>query len=415
LKNIYNNWHKIYHKIANTLNLQKILIVILFILFISLAWTYYIFINSAKQTFNNVKSSEIQNVKDLSIIIDKNLRYYLRQQHIIHKLSLEQVLSAASKNNELHKEFNDILSLYITKQVRYVYIIYKDKQGKYRYLFDGSLPESERGVFRQVFMPVNTELWRKCFKAKEDVYGAQINNVYGLWVTYLHPLIFKGKVQAVLAMDVSSKTYTKLEDILAPSRQYLKYMILFIFIIIFCIVAETFLLIREQKRRRVDILTGVYNRSYLKEMEKTLDLKKVAVAIVDIDFFKKVNDTYGHNYGDLVLRSVAKKLMLYSRSYDVVIRYGGEEFVVIFKNYDGYNSKKEIKNIVSVTKRLQRKISTNTIRLDNIEIKVAVSVGLDPFTYRRKSLSDSITMSDKALYVAKNTGRNKVVVARFNS
>ncbi len=415
MRSIYNSLFNIYHKIKNIMNLQKILIVILFMLFFSLTWTYYSFIKSTKLTFNNVKSSEIKNVKSLSSIIEKNLIYHLKHQHLNLNFSIENVTSILSKHKELRRELNGILSLYITKSVRYVYVIYKDKKGSYRYLLDGSLPLSERGAFGQIFVPVNTKLWKKCFKTKKDVYGVQDKRVYGLWVTYLHPLIYKGKIQAVLALDVSSKTYTKLEDILAPSRHYLKYMIIFISITIFCILMETLLLFREQRRRRIDTLTGIYNRSFLKELEKTIDLKKVAVAIVDIDFFKKINDTYGHDYGDLVLKNVAKQLMLYTRNYDIVIRYGGEEFVVIFKNYAGYKSKKAIRNIVKVAKRIQRKISSKPMRLDNIEIKLTISMGIDPFTYKRKSLNESITIADKALYVAKQTGRNKVVVARFNN
>ena len=417
MKNIYNKTSSIFNKAKNVFNLQKILIFILFVLFFSLSWTYYSFIKSTKLTFNNVKSSEIKNVRSLSAIIEKNIAYHLKHQDILNNLSVEKMILVLDKNKKIHRELNGILSLYITKTVRYVYIIYKDNRGTYRYLLDGSLPLSERGAFKQIFIPVNAELWHRCFKTKKDVYGVQNKNnkVFGLWVTYLHPIIYKNRVQAVLALDVSSNTYSKLEDVLAPSRHYLKYMIIFISITIFCILMETFLLFREQRRRRIDTLTGLYNRSYLKEVEKTVDLNKISVAIVDIDFFKKINDTYGHDYGDLALKNVAKQLMLYTRNNDVIIRYGGEEFVVIFRNYNGYKSKKAVRNIVKVAKRIQRKISSKPIRLEDMEMNLTVSIGIDPFTYKRKSLNESITAADKALYTAKETGRNKVVSARFNN
>lgn len=416
MKNIYNKTSNIFNKAKNVFNLQKILIFILLVLFFSLSWTYYSFIKSTKLTFNNVKSSEIKNIRTISLIIEKSLKYDIKRQNIPDGFSLERTVEVLGKSAKLRKELNGVLSLFITKTIRYVYIIYKDDKGAYRYLLDGSLPLSERGAFKQIFIPVNAELWHRCFKTKKDVYGVQNKNnkIVGLWVTYLHPIIYKNSVQAVLALDVSSNTYSKLEDILAPSRHYLKYMIIFISITIFCIFVETLLLFREQRKRRIDPLTGLYNRSYLKEFEKNVDLRKIAVAVVDIDFFKKINDTYGHDYGDLALKNVAKKLMLYTRDYDVIIRYGGEEFVVIFKNYYGYKSKKAIRNIVKVTKRIQRKISLKPMRLDNVEINITVSIGIDPFTFKRESLNESITMADKALYIAKQTGRNRVVSARFN-
>ncbi len=412
MKSKLKNW---FFDIKNIINLHKVLIAIMFAFFLSLTWAYYSFIKATRLTFNNVSSSEIKSIETMSNIIEKNMIFAIKNHANLSKFCLKRLLVILSKRRKLRQLLNSILSLYITKNIKYVYVIYKDNRGAYRYLLDGSLPLSERGAFGQIFVPANTRLWERCFKEKRDVYGFQSGNekVVGLWITYLHPIMCDGKVQAVLALDVSSLTHTKLEDMLAPSRHYIKYMIVFTTVIILCVFFETLLLIREQKKRRIDPLTGVYNRSYLRELEKTLDLKKIAVAMVDIDHFKRINDTYGHDYGDLALKNVAKQLMLYTRSYDLVIRYGGEEFLVIFRNYDGLREKKHVKNIIRVAKRIQKKIAENPVRLENLEIKLTVSIGLDPFTYKRKSLYESITMADKALYLAKKTGRNKVVVARL--
>jgi len=408
LENLFYNFKYI-------LNLHKVLIAIMFVFFLSLTWAYYGFIKATRLTFNNISSSEIKNVEAMSRIIEKNIVFTIKHHTGISRFCLGELLEILSKNRKLRRLLDSVLSLYITKNIKYVYVIYRDRKGVYRYLLDGSLPLSERGAFRQIFVPANTDLWKKCFQEKRDVYGIQnwSERVFGLWITYLHPILCDGKIQAVLVLDVSSGAYSKLEDILAPSRHYLKYMILFTTIIILCIFLETLLLIREQKKRRIDPLTGVYNRSYLKELEKTLDLKKIAVAMVDIDHFKRINDTYGHDYGDLALKNVAKQLMLYTRTYDVVIRFGGEEFLVIFRNYDGFRDKRYVKNIIRVARRIQRKISENPVRVEELEIKLTVSIGLDPFTYKRKTLYESIAMADKALYMAKRTGRNRVVVARL--
>ncbi len=397
------------------LNLHKVLIAIMIVFFLSLTWAYYSFIKTTRLTFKNVSSSEVKNVETMAKIIEKNIIFTIKHHTRISRFCLRELLKVLAEDRKLKSLLNDVLSLYITKNIKYAYVVYKNRKGEYRYLIDGSLPLSERGAFKQIFVPANTGLWKRCFKEKRDVYGVQNWNekVYGLWITYLHPILCNGKIQAVLVLDVSSGTYSKLEDILAPSRHYLNYMIMFTTIIILCIFLETMLLFGEQRKRRIDPLTGVYNRSYLRELEKTLDLKKIAVAMVDIDHFKKINDTYGHDYGDLALKNVAKQLMLYTRNYDLVIRYGGEEFLVIFRNYDGFRNKRYVKNIIRVAKRIQRKISANPVRVEDLEIKLTVSIGLDPFTYKRRTLYESITMADKALYMAKRTGRNRVIIARL--
>ena len=381
-----------------------------------MSWAYFGFIRATRLTFRNVESSEIMNIKTLSRIIEKNVEYNIEYHLHLRILTIGNIINLLEKNKKTVNCLDNILSLYITHNIKYVYIIFKDKEGNYRYLLDGSLPMSERGFFGQVFIPSNEKLWKKCFESCKDVYGVQNKNeVVGLWITYLHPIAYEGKVQAILAMDVSLGTYQRLEDILAPSRHYLNYMIVFITIIIFCIFMETRLFLREQKRRRIDPLTGVFNRSYLQELDKTLDLEKIAVAIVDIDFFKKINDTYGHSNGDIALKNVAKQLMLYTRNYDIVIRYGGEEFVIIFNNYGGKKSEKEIRNIIRVARRIQKRISSKPMRLENINIQLTISMGVDPFTFKRSSISESIEMADKALYLAKNMGRNRVKVAKFYS
>ena len=414
MKNIYNKAENILWKLKNVINFQKVLILIIFILILSIGWAYIGLLRATQNTFNNVESSEMKNIRALSIIIEKNIKYNAEHYFHLKGFTFDKIIKLLKKDKKVADSLNKVLSIYITHNIKYVYVVYKDKKGSYRYLLDGSLPISERGFLGQVFMPTNIKLWQECFKTGKDVYGIQNKNkTTGLWITYLHPIIDKGKIEAVLVLDVSLKTYQKLEDILAPARHYLNYMLVFITIILLCIFFQTNLLIKEQKRRRVDPLTGVYNRSYLNELEKILDLEKIAVAMVDIDFFKKINDTYGHNNGDIALRNVAKQLMLYTRNYDIVIRYGGEEFVVIFRNYDGKKSRKQIKDIIKVARRVQKKISSKPMRLDKIETHITVSMGIDPFTFKRSSISESIKMADEALYLAKNMGRNRVKVAKF--
>ena len=131
--------------------------------------------------------------------------------------------------------------------------------------------------------------------------------------------------------------------------------------------------------------------------------------MTDIDFFKSVNDTYGHAVGDLVLKTIAKVIRGQLREYDIAGRYGGEEFSILLPFT-------KIEEAKMVAERLRKTIESRVIDISKVnpdsekkEISVTLSLGI----YEMKSDDndeDLLKKADKALYEAKNTGRNKVVI-----
>ncbi len=152
-----------------------------------------------------------------------------------------------------------------------------------------------------------------------------------------------------------------------------------------------------------DVLTGALNRKALENFNDTLEGTYTAV-MCDIDFFKRVNDTYGHDAGDEVIKLIADLLMKSVRIGDSVIRMGGEEFLMLLKNV-------ETSQYISRVNELRRSIEEHTIIYDEQEIKVTASFGLVDTTFSN-SLDQLRICSDKALYYSKNTGRNKSTVYR---
>lgn len=149
-----------------------------------------------------------------------------------------------------------------------------------------------------------------------------------------------------------------------------------------------------------DPLTQVYNRHLLEKIVTKNALQDidgpVAIAMLDIDYFKQVNDEYGHYTGDLTLLYIGQKLSNGTHSDDYVIRYGGEEFVIILKNCD-------VNNACARMEQFRRDIEAAT----DTPVPFTVSIGVSRYT---GDFSKSIQNVDNALYKAKNTGRNKVVV-----
>jgi diguanylate cyclase (GGDEF)-like protein len=157
-----------------------------------------------------------------------------------------------------------------------------------------------------------------------------------------------------------------------------------------------------------DPMTGLSNRRFLEEFLATLLASAqrrqthLAVLMLDLDYFKMVNDTYGHDAGDAVLKSVAKVLTHSVRASDLVIRYGGEEFLIILQDAEGDAAERVAENI--------------RVAVENLKIQVAgtllqktISIGIADFPTDSETFWQAVKFADVALYQAKETGRNKVV------
>lgn len=155
-----------------------------------------------------------------------------------------------------------------------------------------------------------------------------------------------------------------------------------------------------------DGLTGMQNRRYFDDaLKEYLDEfrrieKPVALMILDLDHFKQVNDTHGHDVGDEVLRAVAACLKDMTRYHDVVARLGGEEFAVVAPNMDS-------EMMVRFAERIRKAIAGMAVVSGNVRLKVTASVGLAIWD-RRETAEDFFRRADQQLYQAKKTGRNRV-------
>jgi diguanylate cyclase (GGDEF)-like protein len=171
---------------------------------------------------------------------------------------------------------------------------------------------------------------------------------------------------------------------------------------------------REELRERAnkDLLTMLPNRAAVfAALEKELsrchrDHRTVGVILLDIDHFKKINDTYGHFAGDAVLRETAARLRLNMRPYDHVGRYGGEEFLIVLPNVD-------LEQAAHQAERLRAKLSASSMMVDGGEMQVSASFGVTVSDGSERSSDIFVRVADQALYKAKASGRNCVVSLRL--
>ena len=130
--------------------------------------------------------------------------------------------------------------------------------------------------------------------------------------------------------------------------------------------------------------------------------KGASFIMLDIDHFKKVNDTYGHECGDLVIQSVSQTLLEQTRDYDIIGRLGGEEFGILLPQT-------HLKEAQEVAERIRQKVETTRIFYNGQEIRVTVSLGLIRNHGVIEDFNTLVVLGDKCLYKAKQTGRNRVV------
>jgi diguanylate cyclase (GGDEF)-like protein len=161
------------------------------------------------------------------------------------------------------------------------------------------------------------------------------------------------------------------------------------------------------RRARTDPLTGLWNRHHFGEqLQRTLNEAdrygtQVSLVLVDIDHFKRVNDTWGHEAGDSVLKQVARILQDGVRSVDICVRYGGEEIAMLLAQTDSDHA-------VEVAERLRARIAAQPICHGASEIPVTASFGVATYPETVKVRDQLFPASDKALYIAKHEGRNRV-------
>ena len=155
-----------------------------------------------------------------------------------------------------------------------------------------------------------------------------------------------------------------------------------------------------------DGLTAMHNRRYFDDALKEYLAefrrvgKPVGLMILDLDHFKQVNDTHGHDVGDEVLRAVSKCLKDMTRYHDVVARLGGEEFAVVTPNMDA-------DMLSRFAERIRREIAAMAVMTGNVRLKITASVGLAVWD-RRETAEDFYRRADRQLYEAKRQGRNRV-------
>jgi diguanylate cyclase (GGDEF)-like protein len=165
----------------------------------------------------------------------------------------------------------------------------------------------------------------------------------------------------------------------------------------------------RRKYYKEDYMTGVYSKRYFdRELASALCYvkkkgRKLSLIMVDVDFFKSINDTFGHTIGDAVLKSVAAHMKTYIRYSDMCCRYGGDEFVITLINTDKEQA-------FEIAERIRNEVTCCRLKAENGEpVRVSLSMGVAEYD-ETESAEKLVEHADKAMYISKNTGKNRTTV-----
>jgi diguanylate cyclase (GGDEF)-like protein/PAS domain S-box-containing protein len=272
------------------------------------------------------------------------------------------------------------------------------------YLFDrfkvDHTPEYERVILqkRSVFTPDITALFYKILPPELGPFMYRILDILGVGAkskALLVPLLSENKTVGVLniygeeLMEIDQKAGETFGGQISAAFE------------------NAILLSKVQRLAVTDELTGIYNRRGL--IEKTTNLFKTArrfertlsVLMLDLDDFKSINDQFGHDIGDDVLKGFVQQVKANIREIDLLARYGGEEFVVVLEESDKASS-------MATAERICRFIAAHPIRTSHRSIKITVSIGVAELLPEMDSVDTLIKQADRSLYLAKNRGKNQV-------
>ena len=215
------------------------------------------------------------------------------------------------------------------------------------------------------------------------------------------PMIIGGQAEGVVQFLFDRKNSNSSKDKrMFKAEQYIKEAL--------SVIEAKKLMNTLQESALKDSLTGLYNRRFLQEYTETLIAgvlrreKSVGLMMCDLDFFKQVNDLYGHNVGDNVLKETCEIIKKCIRSSDLVIRFGGEEFLVLMLDINGGETSQ-------IADKIRETIEKTKIKVSDGVIKKTISIGISEFPTDAESFWQAIQFADAALYRAKDSGRNKVV------
>lgn len=312
----------------------------------------------------------------------------------------------SGENRVYYERMLDVLrQLRQNTDVNFIFTEVRISDSQTAYVLDGEPPDSKD------FSPFGSvdslgAVERDSFDQRKILYTGVIDDpVWGHYLTGYAPIMqTDGSMLGLVGVDIS---LSKINTLILYLRFGHGLSILFMSAGSLIVIYK--LLERRYRAQDYDRLTNLFSRSYhddyVGELIKTTRQNKrpFSFLVLDIDNFKHINDQYGHAVGDRVLRLVAQLINMNTRTEDVCVRYGGDEFIIIMPNTTDIEAQK-------IAERLQKSMSSTPIPVDDTLLQITLSAGIAQWRCNADA-QDLLESADQAMYQSKADGRNRITVA----
>ena len=309
------------------------------------------------------------------------------------------LLATLRTDKAKRSELQRLLRYFKTPEIENLFVVAKSEKGRYRYLLDSETDPQKRALFLQRFEPVS-DVWDRTYDSgKKELHRHMENG--RLWLTLTAPIVENGELVAVIGGDLSAKIrsdvekrFTQIKTIMFGVAAVIVVMLVFGYI-------QIFYYFRGRSKSFVDPLTGAYNRKFLYEVLANGEYADYQIIMYDVDHFKRVNDSYGHDVGDEVLKLLTTRIGRLLREEDYLVRFGGEEFIVFLHTRD-------LSRVKEVALRIKKSIETSPLVIGDNILSLTISVGINAEAQKSPNIDAAIEKADEQLYCAKHAGRNRI-------
>ncbi len=327
--------------------------------------------------------------------IRKAERYAQRIGEYIQSKTVEKGKLNLEKYPLVRDKLTEVLRTFLTEEYQYIFLLHKDTKGHYRFLLDGSVEDPVE--YNTIFFP-QSKLFNTVYRTKKAQIIEQKEGVEHVWISLLYPIVNEGETQALLVMDLS-KTYGEyLSDFNSPVMYIVTLIQLFLLISFLFLIYFAYQYHKLRKSILFDSLTSMHTKVYLQEFFDVRKVNRYDAMLIDIDELKLINEKYGHEAGDTVLKLFSKEMLTLLPKEARIIRLGGSEFFVIVE--------KESINLEELAKRLFTHLTEKHYLINNETISLTLSMSAIVIPEETILIQNIRIILDKKLLEIKSKGKN---------
>jgi len=334
--------------------------------------------------------------------LNKSQQYIEKIAKLIHQKTGNQIEQSLTYDERLREDLNDVLEAFLTKQYRYIYMLYKDDTNHFRFLLDGSKEEKE--PYKDIFFPKSNYFYKVYDSGKVKIVEQSKDDigVEDIWMSILYPIVVDGKTKALLSLELSTEYAEYLNTFNSPLMNVVNWMQWFLIASILLLIFLAYRYYQLNKSLTIDKQTTAYTKQYISDFFNTNKINAYNGFLIDIDEFKGINEQYGHDFGDKLIKLFVKRMNEKLIDGAKVVSSGGTEFFVLIP-------KTKIK-IDSLANSFYNEIKNVPYQLDNQSISLSISMSAMNIPIEAKLVSNIQRILDEQLLLVKNRGKNNLII-----